>query len=117
MTSVNIETNHGNILFDLLPDLAPETVRNFVKLAKEGFYDGTLFHRVIPGFIIQGGDILTRDGIKENDGTGNPGWVLDAELSNLKHVKGTVSMHRQIYDVLLWSTCCLLLQNKVVDLF
>ena len=56
MTAVNIETNLGKISFKLLPELAPETVRNFEKLAKDGFYDGTLFHRVIPGFMIQGGD-------------------------------------------------------------
>ena len=54
MTTVNIETNHGKISFKLIPELAPETVRNFEKLAKDGFYDGTLFHRVIPGFMIQG---------------------------------------------------------------
>ena len=52
MTTANIETNHGKISFELLPDLAPETVRNFEKLTKDGFYDGTLFHRVIPGFMI-----------------------------------------------------------------
>jgi len=55
MSTVNIETNFGKISFKLLPELAPETVRNFQKLAKDGFYDGTLFHRVIPGFMIQGG--------------------------------------------------------------
>ncbi|MDP6327752.1 MAG: peptidylprolyl isomerase, partial [Nitrosopumilus sp.] len=56
MSTVNIETSFGKISFKLLPELAPETVRNFEKLARDGFYDGTLFHRVIPGFMIQGGD-------------------------------------------------------------
>ena len=60
MTDVIIKTGFGNIKFSLLPDIAPETVRNFVKLAKDGFYNGTLFHRVIPGFMIQGGDPNTK---------------------------------------------------------
>ena len=60
MSSAVIETNHGNIKINLLPELAPETVRNFTKLAQSGFYDGTLFHRVIPGFMIQGGDPNTK---------------------------------------------------------
>ena len=60
MTSVTIETNFGSIKFGLLPELAPETTRNFLKLAKSGFYNGTLFHRVIPGFMIQGGDPNTK---------------------------------------------------------
>ena len=61
MSNITIDTNFGKISFKLLPELAPETVRNFEKLAKEGFYDGTLFHRVIPGFMIQGGDPNTKD--------------------------------------------------------
>ena len=60
MSTVNIETNLGKISFKLLPELAPETVRNFEKLAKDQFYDRTLFHRVIPGFMIQGGDPNTK---------------------------------------------------------
>jgi len=60
MTDVIIKTDFGRIKFSLLPDIAPETVRNFVTLAKKGFYDGTLFHRVIPGFMIQGGDPNTK---------------------------------------------------------
>ena len=95
MTSVNIETNHGNISFDLLPDLAPETVRNFVKLAKEGFYDGTLFHRVIPGFMIQGGDPNTKDpNMKSQWGMGGPGYNVKAEFSSRSHLRGIVSMAR-----------------------
>ena len=64
VTNASIETNHGKIVFKLLPDLAPETVRNFEKLAKSGFYNGTLFHRVIPGFMIQGGDPNTKSSDK-----------------------------------------------------
>ena len=95
MTSVNIETNHGNISFDLLPDLAPETVRNFVKHAKEGFYDGTLFHRVIPGFMIQGGDPNTKNpNMKSQWGMGGPGYNVKAEFSSRSHLRGIVSMAR-----------------------
>ena len=60
MTGGKIETNLGDIQFKLLPELAPEHVRNFVKLAQDGFYDGTLFHRIIPGFMIQGGDPIPK---------------------------------------------------------
>ena len=95
MTSVNIETNHGNISFDLLPDLAPETVRNFVTLAKSGFYDGTLFHRVIPGFMIQGGDPNTKNpNMKSQWGMGGPGHNVKAEFSSRSHLRGIVSMAR-----------------------
>ena len=95
MTSVNIETNHGNISFDLLPDLAPETVRNFVKLTKDGFYDGTLFHRVIPGFMIQGGDPNTKDqNMKGQWGMGGPGYNVKGEFSSRSHLRGIVSMAR-----------------------
>ena len=95
MTSVNIETNHGNISFDLLPDLAPETVRNFVKLTKDGFYDGTLFHRVIPGFMIQGGDPNTKDpNMKSQWGMGGPGYNVKGEFSSRSHLEGIVSMAR-----------------------
>jgi peptidyl-prolyl cis-trans isomerase B (cyclophilin B) len=95
LTSVNIETNHGNISFNLLPDLAPETVRNFVTLAKNGFYDGTLFHRVIPGFMIQGGDPNTKDpNMKGQWGMGGPGHTVKAEFSSRSHLEGIVSMAR-----------------------
>ena len=95
MASVNIETNHGNISFNLLPDLAPEHVRNFVKLAKDGFYNGTLFHRVIPGFMIQGGDPNTKDpGKKSQWGMGGPGFNVKAEFSTRSHLEGIVSMAR-----------------------
>ena len=95
MTSVNIETNHGNISFNLLPELAPETVRSFVKLASDGFYDGTLFHRVIPGFMIQGGDPNTKDpNMKSQWGMGGPGHNIKAEFSSRSHLEGIVSMAR-----------------------
>ena len=95
MTSVKIETNHGNISFNLLPELAPETVRSFVKLATDGFYDGTLFHRVIPGFMIQGGDPNTKDpNMKSQWGMGGPGFNVKAEFSTRSHLRGIVSMAR-----------------------
>jgi len=94
MTTVNIETNHGKISFELLPELAPETVRNFQKLTKDGFYDGTLFHRVIPGFMIQGGDPNTIDGDPNSWGTGGPGYSIKAEFSSRSHLRGIVSMAR-----------------------
>ena len=95
MTSVNIETNHGNISFNLLPELAPETVRSFVKLANDGFYNGTLFHRVIPGFMIQGGDPNTKDpNMKSQWGMGGPGFNVKAEFSSRSHLEGIVSMAR-----------------------
>ena len=94
MTIANIETNHGKISFELLPDLAPETVRNFEKLTKDGFYDGTLFHRVIPGFMIQGGDPNTKTDNKGAWGMGGPGYNVKAEFSSRSHLRGIVSMAR-----------------------
>ena len=82
-----IETNMGNFSFELLPEIAPGTVENFVTLAEKGFYDGTIFHRVIDGFMIQGGD-------PEGTGTGGPGYMIKAEFSKQKHVAGTVAMAR-----------------------
>ena len=94
MTTVKIESNFGNISFKLIPELAPETVRNFEKLAKEGFYDATLFHRVIPGFMIQGGDPNTKTDNKGSWGTGGPGYNIKAEFSSRSHLRGIVSMAR-----------------------
>ncbi len=94
MTTANIETSFGKISFKLIPELAPETVRNFEKLAKEGFYDGTLFHRVIPGFMIQGGDPNTKTDNKGSWGTGGPGYNIKAEFSSRSHLRGMVSMAR-----------------------
>jgi len=94
MTAANIETNFGKISFKLISESAPETVRNFEKLAKEGFYDGTLFHRVIPGFMIQGGDPNTKTDNKSSWGTGGPGYNINAEFSSRSHLRGIVSMAR-----------------------
>ena len=94
MTTANIETNHGKISFELLPDLAPETVRNFEKLTKDGFYNGTLFHRIIPGFMIQGGDPNTKTDNKGSWGMGGPGYNVKAEFSSRSHLRGIVSMAR-----------------------
>ena len=94
MSTVTIETNMGKILFKLLPELAPETVRNFEDLARKGFYDGTLFHRVIPGFMIQGGDPNTKTGDRSSWGMGGPGYMVKAEFSPRSHLRGIVSMAR-----------------------
>lgn len=94
MTNATIETKFGKIVFKLLPDIAPETVRNFVKLAQSGFYDGTLFHRVIPGFMIQGGDPNTKNQDKSKWGFGGPGYTIKAEFNSKSHLRGVVSMAR-----------------------
>ena len=94
MSTAIIETNLGTIVFKLLPDLAPETVRNFETLSRNGFYNGTLFHRVIPGFMIQGGDPNTKTGNKSTWGTGGPGHTIKAEFSSRSHHRGIVSMAR-----------------------
>ena len=95
MTKALIETNFGNIEFSLLPELAPETVRNFVKLAESEFYNGSLFHRVIPGFMIQGGDPNTKKPeLRAQCGTGGPGYTVNAEFSSRSHLRGIVSMAR-----------------------
>tara|TARA_B100000945_G_scaffold315801_1_gene315594 strand:- start:712 stop:1635 length:924 start_codon:yes stop_codon:yes gene_type:complete len=91
---VLIKTSKGQMKLRLFPNIAPNHCNNFKKLANSGFYNGTLFHRIIPGFMIQGGDILTRDSKKENDGQGGPGWTIDEEFSDLKHKRGTLSMAR-----------------------
>ena len=94
MTRAIVNTNLGNIQFELLSDIAPETVRNFIKLAKSGFYDGTLFHRVIPKFMIQGGDPNTKQSDKSTWGTGGPGYNMKAEFNSRSHLRGIVSMAR-----------------------
>ncbi|HSG74180.1 MAG TPA: peptidylprolyl isomerase [Nitrosopumilaceae archaeon] len=94
MTKAIIETNHGKIVLNLLPDIAPETVRSFIKLTESKFYDGTLFHRVIPGFMIQGGDPNSKQSDKSTWGTGGPGYNLKAEFNPRSHLRGIVSMAR-----------------------
>ena len=94
VAGASIETDFGRIDFRLLPELAPETVRNFERLAGSGFYDGTLFHRVIPGFMIQGGDPNTKGADRGSWGTGGPGYTIKAEFSSKPHKRGVVSMAR-----------------------
>ncbi len=90
-----IKTKFGEIELKLLSELAPKHVENFVKLAKEGFYNGTIFHRVIPGFMIQGGDPNTKDSLKKDAyGQGGPGYTVKAEFSDTPHKRGIVSMAR-----------------------
>jgi peptidyl-prolyl cis-trans isomerase B (cyclophilin B) len=94
-TQVVLVTNYGEMTLSFRPDKAPKTVENFLKLCKEGFYDGTKFHRVIRNFMIQGGDPNTRDDDKaEAWGQGGPGYSVDAEFNDLKHLRGTLSMAR-----------------------
>ncbi len=77
------------------PDVAPNTVENFKKLARQGFYDGTAFHRIVKGFMIQGGDPLTKDASKESRwGTGDPGYKIEAEFNKKSHERGVFSMAR-----------------------
>jgi peptidyl-prolyl cis-trans isomerase B (cyclophilin B) len=95
LTNIIIETNLGKISLELLHELAPEHVRNFIKLTEEGFYDSTLFHRVIPGFMIQGGDPNTKDvNLKNQWGMGGPGYNIKAEFNSRSHLRGIVSMAR-----------------------
>ena len=91
---VIIETEFGNIVIGFFPNDAPVHVQNFITLAHSGFYDGTLFHRIIPGFMIQGGDPNTIDGDPSTWGTGGPDERLEAEFNNIKHNRGIVSMAR-----------------------
>ena len=93
MTEALIKTSLGDIRIKLLEDKAPKTVENFIKLAKDNFYDNTKFHRIIPDFMIQGGDPLTKnDAVKERWGTGGPGYKFADEPNNVKMVRGVVAM-------------------------
>ncbi len=89
-----IETPYGRIVMKFFPEQAPVHCANFKRLANAGFYDGTTFHRVIPDFMIQGGDILSRDDSRSNDGTGGPGYTIPAEFNAIHHGPGIVSMAR-----------------------
>ncbi len=93
-TKAIIETKFGKIELRFFPDVAPNHVNNFIELAKKGFYDGTTFHRVIPGFMIQGGDPNSKDPDKSRHGMGGPGYTLKAEFNNKPHKRGTLSMAR-----------------------
>ncbi len=90
-----IKTSEGEMVAEFWPDVAPNTVENFKKLARQGFYDGTAFHRVIKGFMIQGGDPLTKDEKQQTRwGTGDPGYKIKAEFNNKSHTRGVLSMAR-----------------------
>jgi peptidyl-prolyl cis-trans isomerase B (cyclophilin B) len=90
-----IKTKFGDMHIKFYPDLAPKHVENFIKLAKSGFYNGTIFHRVIPGFMIQGGDPNTRSPLKKDTyGQGGPGYTLKGEFNDTPHKRGIVSMAR-----------------------
>jgi peptidyl-prolyl cis-trans isomerase B (cyclophilin B) len=91
-----IETRFGEIELEFISDKAPGHVKNFMDLAKKGFYDGTTFHRVIPGFMIQGGDPNTKDPNlpRQRHGTGGPGYNIKAEFNDTAHKRGVLSMAR-----------------------
>ena len=90
-----LTTSAGEMILEFWPDVAPGHVKNFTDLAKKGFYDGTCFHRVIKGFMIQGGDPLTKDASKEGHwGTGGPGYQIKAEFNDKPHTRGVLSMAR-----------------------
>lgn len=89
-----IETVHGTIKLEFFEDKAPGHVKNFKDLANKKFYDGTTFHRVIPGFMIQGGDPNSKSDDRSSHGTGGPGHTIDAEFNDTKHDRGVLSMAR-----------------------
>jgi cyclophilin family peptidyl-prolyl cis-trans isomerase len=89
---VVIETDSGTIVTEFYPDVAPVTCDSILSLVNQGFYDGLTFHRIIPGFVIQGGD-------PQGNGTGNAGFTIPAEFSDRKHVEGTLSMARSPVDI------------------
>jgi len=93
IVNVTLNTSLGEIKLEMYPEEAPKTVQNFVKLSKDGFYDGTKFHRVISDFMIQGGDPLSREEIqRQNWGTGGPGYTFEDEPNNIDLVKGVIAM-------------------------
>jgi len=90
-----IKTSQGEMVITFWPEVAPNTVENFKKLARQGYYDGTAFHRIVKGFMIQGGDPLTKDLNAEGRwGTGGPGYQIKAEFNEKPHVRGVISMAR-----------------------
>ncbi len=91
--TARIEMSMGEIVIELLPDVAPKHTENFVKLANEGFYEGTTFHRVIPNFMIQGGDPNSKSEDKSTHGSGGPGYTIKAEIS-ARHNRGSVAAAR-----------------------
>ncbi len=93
-TEAVIETRLGKIKLRFFPEVAPNHVNNFIELAQKGFYDNTTFHRVIPGFMIQGGDPKSGEANRQLHGTGGPGYSLKAEFNKKTHKRGTLSMAR-----------------------
>jgi peptidyl-prolyl cis-trans isomerase B (cyclophilin B) len=89
-----IETKFGGITLMFFPDVAPGHVKNFLDLARKGFFDGTTFHRVIPGFMVQGGDPNSKSPDKSRHGMGGPGYTIKAEFNDRPHKRGTLSMAR-----------------------
>ena len=92
MSKVVFETDSGNIHLELFSKDAPNTVKNFLQLVNDGYYDGLSFHRVIPGFMAQGGCPNTRAGASGMPGTGGPGYSIKCEINPNKHLKGSLSM-------------------------
>jgi len=93
-TTAVLHTKFGDMTLRFFPEVAPNHVNNFIELATKGFYDKTIFHRVIPGFMIQGGDPNSKDPDKSRYGTGGPGYSLKAEFNKKPHKRGTLSMAR-----------------------
>lgn len=89
-----IETKYGKMEVEFFTEKAPGHVKNFKTLARTGFYNGTLFHRVIPGFMIQGGDPNSKSSDRSTHGMGGPGYSINAEFNNIKHGRGVLSMAR-----------------------
>ena len=91
-----IKTSEGDMVVQFWTDAAPNTIENFKKLAKQGFYNGTIFHRIVKGFMIQGGDPNSKDPAKENKyGEGGPGYKIKAEFNDHSHERGVISMARE----------------------
>jgi len=93
-TKAVIESKMGKIELKFFPEVAPNHVKNFIDLAQKGFYDGTTFHRVIPGFMIQGGDPNTKNPDRSRHGMGGPGYTVKAEFNEKLHKRGILSMAR-----------------------
>jgi len=92
-----IHTKFGDITLKFFPDVAPNHVKNFIELAQKGFYNGTIFHRVVPKFVIQGGDPNTKNPDRSKHGMGGPGYNVKAEFNNKLHKRGTLSMARSAH--------------------
>jgi peptidyl-prolyl cis-trans isomerase B (cyclophilin B) len=93
-TSATIQTRLGDITLGFFPDVAPNHVNSFIELAEKGFFDGTIFHRVVPGFVIQGGDPNSKNPDRATHGTGGPGYQVKAEFNKKPHKRGILSMAR-----------------------